>query len=64
MLDAAQQSFVGGFTGTLLIAVGVAAVGALAAAFILPRARVADEDGTAQSEAAARSDSADAAATS
>src|SRR5690606_26684868 len=60
---AAQQSFVGGFATTLLIAVGVAAVGAVAAAFILPRSRVTGDDGTGRSEVAAHSDSADAPAT-
>ncbi|WP_406500175.1 DHA2 family efflux MFS transporter permease subunit [Streptomyces sp. NBC_00846] len=45
VLSAAQASFVNGFTGTLLIAVAVATVGAVASAFILPRQRVVEADG-------------------
>jgi MFS family permease len=52
VLDAAQHSFVGGFATTLLIAVGVAVAGAVTAALVLPRDRVAEDDGTAQAEGA------------
>ncbi|MGA5452723.1 MFS transporter [Streptomyces umbrinus] len=63
VLSAAQQSFVHGFTGTLMVAVGVAVVGAVVSAFILPRGRTMDEDGTlsadvpAEPEAGARAGS-------
>lgn len=42
VLDAAQHSFVNGFAATLLIAVIVAVVGALASAVVLPRGRADD----------------------
>ncbi|PSM39897.1 hypothetical protein C6Y14_28860 [Streptomyces dioscori] len=45
VLSAAQESFVHGFTGTLTVAVAVAAVGAIASAFILPRGQTVEEDG-------------------
>ncbi|WP_329553639.1 MFS transporter [Streptomyces sp. NBC_00696] len=45
VLSAAQHSFVHGFAGTLLVAVGVAAVGAVASLVILPSARTAADDG-------------------
>lgn len=59
VLQAAQDAFVGGFTTTLLIAVGIAVVGAVVSAFVLPRARVADE-GTLAADQAAQPGSTDA----
>jgi EmrB/QacA subfamily drug resistance transporter len=64
VLEAAQQSFVDGFAPTLIIAVGVAVAGALATAFILPRARIADGDGIGQAETAVVHNSTDAPAAS
>ncbi|MBK3562680.1 MFS transporter [Streptomyces sp. MBT62] len=64
VLNAAQHSFVDGFTGTLLIAVAVAGLGAIASAFILPRERVAEDDGTLDAALAAQPGDANARATS
>ena len=64
VLDAAQHSFVGGFATTLMIAVGVAVAGALTTAFVLPRARVAEDGATAQAEVAAPGGKADSPASS
>ncbi|MGW3647545.1 MFS transporter [Streptomyces sp. NPDC000878] len=63
VLSAAQASFVHGFSGTLMVAVAVAVVGAVASAFILPRGQTVEKDGAVaadlptQPEAGARTGS-------
>lgn len=60
LLSTAQHSFVNGFTGTLLIAVAVAAIGAVVSWFVLPRARVVEEGGAPDAAVAAQPGEADA----
>lgn len=58
LLSTAQQSFVNGFSGTLLVAVGVAVAGAVASLLVLPRSRVPEEPAVTAKTLAAESDDA------